>query len=854
MSQQPTLAVAGNLRWTRSGTVYADYVLTGVEYGFRPVEDKTIARTMHKMLLRALPGESMLLGLCASLSPEAVVERMRAGVNLSLSPAWTAECEATLASLHEFRPGARIYWLSIPLANTGWKGWLRAAGSAATVSLTDTLGLPRPRISDEEIAERAAQAQMIVSDLPGYFRPVPATAAQMVWLHQHALQRGLSLDPDLPTTTDIEATARKSGAAFTAARLDEGAQNDVIDAAARGQRVRRRPSMERVLKVDQPWADEESPASYQSFMVLSDAPAGGMTFPGAEYLTLADHLPGVDVDWALLLHQRSREEVAKRNKRALVNLNDQFFQREGELSHAQSVLATAAEDLASYANEIESDKSEVEIAATTIFAVGAPTKELAVQYRRHLMKLFEQSDYRLVAPLGFQTELFLAMMPGVPRPRLVNEFAQITTSHHASAFVPCIRNDLGDRTGPLFALNITSPRIGVVHYDPATKTGADISGCIAITGNLGSGKSVAIKKIAGDFADRGGRVICVDHTSVGEYAAWAQTIATAVIVDPSRPRHSIDPLRMFGPERGAEIAASILLPLLQIQPDEADGVLLTEVLSPKYRLEHDLLGGGLYELVGHLQAGTTDPAAVSLARKMGVYLTKSYARSLFAPDLPALETTAPVILFRTHTVRLPSEHEVATEHLYKGMNLEKRFGRALYALIALIGREICFADPSEQAMLVLDECHRLTQSDEGADIVIEFLRESRKHGAVLVLGTQDPDEGLGNETMRGLIPTKMTMRQRDETLARKALRFVGLDPEDPALLKALMEETSPISGLDPKTGKEYVPPHRRGEGYMQDAYGNIGRIKVLLPAEAHRQAAVLTTPDERRSDKELVTM
>ena len=33
---QPITAVGGNLRWTRSGTVWADFILTGIEYGYRP--------------------------------------------------------------------------------------------------------------------------------------------------------------------------------------------------------------------------------------------------------------------------------------------------------------------------------------------------------------------------------------------------------------------------------------------------------------------------------------------------------------------------------------------------------------------------------------------------------------------------------------------------------------------------------------------------------------------------------------------------------------------------------------------------------------------------------------------------
>lgn len=842
--QQPNVTVTSNLRFTRSGTVWADYVLTGIPYGYRPVEDKNVVRTMHKMLVRALPGESLLMGVCASLDPDAIVARMERGIDLDVHQAWAEECAATIDTLDQFGPGRRIYWLSIPLPNKGLGARIAAATAATATYLGDMLGLPRAAMPAEVVQARERQADLIVASIPSYFAPAVATPAQMVWLHLHSLQRGLSRDTDLPEAGDVDYGAVKNAGAFVAARLDEGAQGDV--AAERRWRARV-PTLSRVLKIDQPWAPDPPPASYQCLLALADMPAGGVYFPGSEYLTLADDLPGVDVDWAIRLHVRSRDDVTKRNQRALVNLNEQFHQREGALSHGHGI-AAAAEDLAAYAEEIESDKSEVEVEASTLFAVGASNAEVAISLQRALAKRFEENDYRLVAPLGYQETLWHAMNPGSPTPPVVREFAQLTTSTHFSAYVPFTRADLGDSSGPLLGLNTTSQRVGVVHHDVATKSASDISGSFGANGNLGSGKSVLLKLIAGNVVDRGGRVVIVDHTTMGEYAVWASTVADAVIIDPSQGKWSMDPMRVFGPVRGAEVAASVLMPLLQIQPDDDFGVTLTTVLSPPYRGQHGMLDGGLYELWLHLrnqECGQEFGAA--LAKKLGVYVDKSYAASLFAPDLPPLPTASMAIVFRTHMVKLPSQKEIEQQHLFRAMTLEKRVGRAMYALIAYMAREMCFADPSEPALFVLDECHRLTRMEEGIDVVIEFLREGRKEGAYIGLGSQDPDEGMGNDTLRGLIPTRFTMRQTDPILARRGLSFVGLDPEDPDLFKELTEHTSPVSGKDPKTGKEIVEPDRRGEGYMRDAYGNIGRIKVLLPSEPRRRAAVLTTPEDRHA-------
>jgi len=63
----PTRSMAPNLRWTRTGGVWADFLLTDLPYGLRPVNYKQAVRALHQALFRALPGESLLLGLCSGL-------------------------------------------------------------------------------------------------------------------------------------------------------------------------------------------------------------------------------------------------------------------------------------------------------------------------------------------------------------------------------------------------------------------------------------------------------------------------------------------------------------------------------------------------------------------------------------------------------------------------------------------------------------------------------------------------------------------------------------------------------------------------------------------------------------------
>lgn len=92
---------------------------------------------------------------------------------------------------------------------------------------------------------------------------------------------------------------------------------------------------------------------------------------------------------------------------------------------------------------------------------------------------------------------------------------------------------------------------------------------------------------------------------------WASAVAYAVIIDPSRGKWSMDPLRVFGPVRGAEVAASVLMPLLQIQPDDDFGVTLTTVLSRV--------------VAASAPPGVRSGVRCGVGEKLGVYIDKSYA-------------------------------------------------------------------------------------------------------------------------------------------------------------------------------------------------------------------------------------
>lgn len=857
VQRQPTYALTGNLRFTRDGTVWADYLLEGLPYRYRRLADKEGVRNAHTMLARALPGEAILLGLTADETPELIVQRMLDGVDLDEHEAWLAECEATLGSIGQFRPGTRVYWLSVPLTGTSVKEKAATAGRAIWHSATEILGLPHSRVPAEELLARRDQARRIAASIPAVFNPIPTTPAQAVWLWNHMLRRGLFVDPDVPVAADTPES--KTAGALTAARLDEGALSDRADSGGKSKPSR----FTTVLKIDTPWEVDPPPPSYQTLSVITDTPAGGTHFPGSEFFTLAESITvedpvrpdakiPVDVDFALRIVTRAGGDVLRRNRKALKQLNDQFHQREGELSTGRSVLDVAAEALAEYSTLLESDKNEIEVGWTAIFATSGTTAAAAQAAATALATEFASQQFRLAQPLGYQEDLWWAMVPGAPAPRVLAEFTQITTSGKFGAFVPVVAASLGDPSGPLLALCITTHVPSAVHYDVSALTERDVSNSVGVTGELGAGKSEFIKLVAGQIVDRGGQVLVIDQSASGEYARWASSVAHAVVVDMVDAGYSLDPLLIFGGAKGAEQTETILRALLRLRVQDSRATLLSEVLSESYRARHPYLGTG--GMVKHLLSGECAlDGALEVGRALEVHSRKTYARALFDETLPPLPIDAPAIVFRTQDVSLPSREQMEKEHLFDNLTPEKQYGHVIYTHIAKLSQGIMYADPAQMSALVTDEVAHILSGADGLEIITEVVKRGRKEKAAAILGDQDCE--FGSQELRGLLKTRVAMRHTDKTLARKALDWVGLDPDAEDVLEEYTTNTAPITRpARHATDKPYVKPERRGEGYMRDASGAVGRIKVLRSFRTDRQTASSTTTPQKKTQTTAKTL
>lgn len=840
---QPT-AMVKHLMWTRSGVVWALWRLQGLPNGFGTKEMKVLTAARTQALFQSLRGEALLLGLCAELDPIEIVNLMLEGVELEdENEPWAQEVQLTLDALAQVPLGERAYWLAVPMAAGSLKNRALAMYRAGETGLRDVLAAPHKLPTQHEVETALAAALQIEKKIPAAFQPTRGTAAEHVWIALHSMHRGLAIDGTAPVPapqgrptsfdgTTLQLSDFQLPTSIPNPWVDEGGQSDFPGKLGRVGAFKRR-----YLKVQSPYAEQPS---YQVMQALVGAPKTGWSIPGHEWIAHVEQFD-FDIDWAIRMTVTPAAEVRRRNKAAENAIGDQVGQlsADASITGAGADLAEIAEVLAAYVESLNRSDKEVEVQGTVIFAVGGDTPELAMDKARFVADAYKADDFMLEAPLGGQEELWWGMFPGTATTRLVRELAQVTTGREFSSGLPLVSARLGDPKGARFGVNITTGRRIPILQDLDGNIEADISGSFGTVAELGAGKSVLLKCVAGDTVDRHGRIVAIDRTESQEYATFAKTLDEehTVIAGLLDPTYSTDPLRVFGPRAGARMVQSLFAVMLSMPVMSKPGAALASLLEADYLASHQITS--LRALVTHLQRDLSrTPEVDEILNLTNIIASKDLGEVLFNDGLPALDINATGIVFLTHGLSLPDRSELELEHLFRELSIEKRFGRAMYTMLTAVTREVCFKNKQQLAGAFFDECHAITSSPEGERELGIFFRDGRKHRAFAAVGSHDPAD-FGDVRTRGLIKTRYVMRQSDPELAERALEWLskGLS-QDPALVREVTANLSPVDASGT------VPEHRRGEGLMRDVAGNIGKFQKTLPERPERRAAVLSTPSK----------
>lgn len=857
--RSPIRDLAHNLMWTVDGTCWATWRIKPMAYGHRPVKEKQDVANWHRLLVRALQGEALMLGVTVSLDPAGVVERMlrdtEGRIDGTSVPQWVAEARATL-NLLSLDPdpfedeeddeevvdnglrgvdlGRRVHYLAVPLSNPGKQAWIRPM-QAGEAYIKEQLALPRAHPSKQEVRRRLQQAERIGRHIPSVFAARPVTVTEQVWLAAHHQSRGL-MDIPPETAEEIGELVTTNGCVLPEPVLDPGASSDDLSRVVN-------PFTRRVLKVWNP-AVPDQPASYQALMVLTATPTGGLTFPGSELLSRLDEY-AQDTDWAIRIRINSRDKTMRLNRRAVRTINDQFDQRRDEAGEVQGLheLEQASSLIREYQALFASDRLEVEVEHTVVLATGATDYDSVEEQARQLQSTLGGSDFQFDQPIGAAEDLWWSMHPGVPTSQTVRSYAQFTSSSKFARLVPFISTQVGGSFGPLIALNISSMLRDVIHLDPSGYPELDISGSIAASGELGSGKSTFGKTLCAHIVSKGGQLIAVDKDQNGEWASFARALdPEAVVVDTINPQWSMDPLRITETlEQGSTTAQAFYLTLLNLDPSAAEYSTLERALQADYLRAHGISSS--LQLMHHLGSSEcTLPGAAEVAGKLEAKASSIFGPLIFDEDLEPVPSTANIV-WRANEFQQPTRDEMVYAHQFAQMGTRKTFGRAYYRLMMACARTWAFADTSRATVFVNDEAYDMYSNPENVVDGEYFARQGRRYKAMLLVLSHNPDD-FGSDRMREIIKTRLAFRHTDDDASRASVRFLGVaedDPEFEAMVATMKTDMSPTN-LDHGT-----PEHRRGECFIRDAAGTIGDAKILLPARAKLRKAVLTTPPKSKT-------
>lgn len=869
----PIRHIAGHLVWSTHGSVWALYRLhpgpdeqgrreETVQGSYVPaaVREEQLAKITH--LVRSLTGSPRVFGLCAQVDPGEVALRMIEGIEPAeaasgQSHPWVENVEATLDLLDGQEMHRRTLWLAVPLQSDGAGRQISAQVGAVWAEIAPALGMRPAPVARREVMAYQEQASRVEAALAGGVALRPARPAEIVWMVQHALHRGM----DEPLLAEVESSELYGGqvregvlhspsyADLGQVRLQEGGIDpdaDDVGELKNGDQLTRsgRTAWWRVntgSPLRRRWLQIESDAGtgYQAQLALAECPPA-ISADAADLfaqLETLDFPVDYTVDLTLVPAEKARDQV----RRKRTELVDQAAQYDARPTGMPASLTDAACDLGELDARLSRTSVEVEVQSVTVLTVWGPTAAICDARARALASLLGGADYRAVRPAGLQEALFLLGLPGTARPGAVREFTQHQVSEDWALGGAFTITEAGDPNGMFLGLDLDCGTTRPVMINVADAPKHDASASLGIVGDLGAGKSVLQKLIAEAVWARGGCAICIDRTPVREWASFARTAAKGrvQIIDAARAEVSIDPLRMFDGPEGRHYALSYLTLQLGIGPMSTNGEVLHHAVEQAAAGEQPSMRRVLevLEEMARSEGGKRQDAASTLAGLVRVVATNSLAAMVFDAALPPVRldasSTSDMIVITTAGLKLPPKAAFANPEVLHQQPLEALIGRAVLYLIAAIARQTAFEDPARFTAVVADELYWLTSSAEGTALIHEILHDGRKHGAGLLAASHDAEE-LGPD--RGLMAYRALARTADRDRARRGLEFVGLDPNDDGLLRLVTTGLSPVG----QRGRE-------GEFLLACPRQNTGRVKAVIPNITRITASIATTPGRRTS-------
>lgn len=494
-----------------------------------------------------------------------------------------------------------------------------------------------------------------------------------------------------------------------------------------------------------------------------------------------------------------------------------------ELDLAHELVETQRRALAERQN---SDELVISVAlATAVRVDGEDVVAAGERLRRRvegLRGLAASVQVTLGVPSGDQVAARRWWAPQRVLGPVARDYRQYVMADGLAGLGPCLQSQLGDPRGALLGMMDDRGVPVPVLFDPTLGPRAQSVGghprspSMGIAGKLGSGKSVFAKRVLWTALAAGGRVVVVDRSNMdngtGEYVEFGKAIAglspeiSVEVINVTDPAAgSIDPMRAI-PDR--ELAAKTAVKLLSY----AAGLdPRSKVASAIARMASERHGVPLLSMVREAATGAPEGGGWSrIVDLVEVLAADQIGGALFDPRRPPADLTADLIVLHAPGLSLVETPDTPSEVA----------ATAVVLGLMLVARAV-IAPPERYGALLLDEAWSVLDDVRSRSVVVESIRDGRKHNAAVLLATQSPSDFYASAELAELLGYFAVFGVETESAGQAAAKLAGIDPDlaTPALMS--------------------LPT---GVMMWRDVYGRNGLVDVLLPADPRLAAAIDTTP------------
>lgn len=794
----PVRHIAGNLVYAADGSMWAIWRMEPVHYSYLSHSERLNYHSRVRGALSRISSPTWLVSVCAPVDIASTVRRIQ-DTPVYNSDTWDDLTAEAMDVMEEWMHTERL-WSRRFYAFTKLPSRSRALSALTALSVNVERALfgwgavppPPSHYSEKQHNRHRSAAQVILSQMGPGLGLREASPAEIRWLLLRAHYRGTLDDPP----PERVSPPYRGQVSVCDVKMYEGGRADDEN----------RPRHRRYLRID-----TERSTAYHVYLVAAQMP-DIWEHPGSEWWTSVDSLPFA-VDWAAYLNPVSTERAMAAATRKARSLAQQREEYEGEAAGLPPQIE-GAEDAINMQRLELAESGVPELRTTLIFSMAESNLEL-LEYNTELITTrIERWEWKIARPSGAQTALWKCFVPGSVTPPVLRQYQQWLMPSGVASGAPTAFTEVGDPSGMLIGFGRDSGCNSPVLFDPARGPRTNRSGSLGIFGALGSGKSFAVKQIGYGTVAAGGRVVCLDRTSLGEYVKFAEVMpGNSQIVDVSNPRYSLDPMRMFTNIKDKEKYTTGFLQQMCGAEANSD---LSAILSTAVQkaVKRD---APIQDI--HLMLDRPDKTSVELATKLQYLAASPFASVVFNSSRPPLSFESDYIVFWIKGLSLPDKYRLENPVLARQLLPEEVFSQALLYLLTAVAYQSCFEHPGFAAVQ-FDDAWALTSSPHGQNLLHTLMRDGRKHNAAVWLLSQHPDD-LGDEKLAELLGTRMVFKQGSGA-GEKAIRYLGLEPDKD--LKELVEMN-----------------FSEGDCLMRDVDGRFGWVKITAVSEDAKLAAG-TTP------------